>query len=152
MGVGPGCAIAAATVTGRHVIAVEGDSAFGFSGMEVETACRYNLSITFIVFNNGGIYGGDRRPEEVKNAAAAGLKLAGYPNDPPPTSFVPGARYDMLAKAFGGEGFLVETAESLQTALETSMHTKGTAVINVLISPTAGVESGNVHAFNAPKK
>lgn len=41
MGVGLGYAIAAAAVRpGRLVVAVEGDSAFGFSGMEVETIVR----------------------------------------------------------------------------------------------------------------
>ena len=57
MGVGPGYAIAAATVfPDRQAVAVEGDSAFGFSGMECETICRYNLPVTIVVFNNGGIY------------------------------------------------------------------------------------------------
>jgi oxalyl-CoA decarboxylase len=58
MGIGMGFAVAAAVVTGKPVIAVEGDSAFGFSGMEVETICRYNLPICIIVFNNNGIYKG----------------------------------------------------------------------------------------------
>jgi len=42
----------------RRVVCVEGDSAFGFSGMELETACRYKLPIIFIIINNNGIYGG----------------------------------------------------------------------------------------------
>ncbi len=50
--------MAAAVVTGKPVIAIEGDSAFGFSGMEVETICRYNLPICVIVFNNNGVYRG----------------------------------------------------------------------------------------------
>jgi oxalyl-CoA decarboxylase len=45
MGIGMGFAVAAAVVTGKPVIAIEGDSAFGFSGMEVETIClTYNPS------------------------------------------------------------------------------------------------------------
>ena len=56
MGVGMGFAIAAAVETGNPVLAVEGDSAFGFSGMEVETICRYNLPVCIVVFNNNGIY------------------------------------------------------------------------------------------------
>lgn len=43
---------------GKKVICVEGDSAFGFSGMEIETMVRYNLPIIIIIVNNGGIYGG----------------------------------------------------------------------------------------------
>ena len=59
MGIGMGYAIAAAVVSGKPVVAIEGDSAFGFSGMEIETICRYNLPIVTVVFNNGGIYRGD---------------------------------------------------------------------------------------------
>ncbi|KAM6450161.1 2-hydroxyacyl-CoA lyase 1 isoform 5-T5 [Liasis olivaceus] len=63
MGVGLGFAIAAATVTKTHnpeqrVVCIEGDSAFGFSGMEVETICRHNLPIIIIIINNNGIYNG----------------------------------------------------------------------------------------------
>ncbi|MEC8138035.1 MAG: oxalyl-CoA decarboxylase, partial [Pseudomonadota bacterium] len=43
MGIGMGQAIAATVETGNQVLAIEGDSAFGFSGMEVETICRYKL-------------------------------------------------------------------------------------------------------------
>ena len=67
MGIGMGFAIAAAIETGKPVLAVEGDSAFGFSGMEVETICRYNLPVCVVVFNNDGIY----RGTDV-NAAAIG--------------------------------------------------------------------------------
>lgn len=77
MGIGPGCAIAAAVTTGRSVVAVEGDSAFGFSGMEMETMCRYKLPIIIVVFNNGGIYGGDRREDGLRGRAARGLEKAG---------------------------------------------------------------------------
>ena len=59
MGIGMGFAIAAAIETGKPVLAIEGDSAFGFSGMEVETICRYNLPVCIVVFNNDGIYRGD---------------------------------------------------------------------------------------------
>ena len=152
MGIGPGCAIAAAVTTGRHVVAVEGDSAFGFSGMEVETMCRYKLPITVVVFNNGGIYGGDRRTDELREAAVAGLEKAGFAEDPAPTAFVPNARYDLLATAFGGDGHYVKSAQELQDALNESLRCSRPSVINVVIDPKAGVESGTVHAFNAPKK
>ena len=58
--------IAAAVETGKPVLAVEGDSAFGFSGMEVETICRYNLPVCVVIFNNDGIY----RGTDVNPAAA----------------------------------------------------------------------------------
>src|SRR5690606_4632187 len=79
MGVGMGSAIAAAVETGHPVLAIEGDSAFGFSGMEVETICRYNLPVTIVIFNNNGIYKGtDTNP-------TGGA-------DPSPMVFVPDAR------------------------------------------------------------
>ena len=61
MGVGPGFAIAAAVYCRDYepdsrVVCVEGDSAFGFSGMEVETMVRQKLPIIVVVFNNNGIY------------------------------------------------------------------------------------------------
>ena len=59
MGVGMGYAIGAAVTGGKPVVAIEGDSAFGFSGMEIETICRYRLPIVTVIFNNGGIYRGD---------------------------------------------------------------------------------------------
>ncbi len=91
MGVGMGTAIAAAVETGKPVLAVEGDSAFGFSGMEIETICRYNLPVCVVVFNNTGIYRGtDTNP-------SGG-------SDPAPTVFVKEARYDLMMQAFGGEG------------------------------------------------
>lgn len=152
MGIGLGSAIAAAVTTDRLVVAVEGDSAFGFSGMEMETICRYKLPIIVIVFNNGGIYGGDRRPEALCQAARAGLEHAGYANDPAPTSFVPHATYEALSTAFGGKGSHVKTAEQLQDVLHTAVLERKPMLINVAIDPTAGVESGTVHAFNAPKK
>lgn len=152
MGIGPGSAIAAAVVRNdRHAIAVEGDSAFGFSGMEVETACRYQLPIIFLIFNNGGIYGGDRRSEEIKEAARKGLEQAGYSKDPAPTAFAPNCRYELLAEAFGGRGACVDSADELKDALQEALQRSSTTVINVKIDPTAGVESGTVHSFNAPK-
>src|SRR5689334_10821542 len=90
VGVGMSIDMAAAIETGKPVLAVEGDSAFGFSGMEVETICRYNLPICVVVFNNGGIYRGT-------DTNAAGP-------DPAITTFVKDARYDKMIEAFGGVG------------------------------------------------
>src|SRR6266705_1495190 len=98
MGVGMGFAIAAAVETGNRVLAVEGDSAFGFCAMEVETVCRYNLPVCIVVFNNNGIYRGTN------------VNLAGGP-DPAPTVFVKGARYDKIMDAFGGVGVHVTTPD-----------------------------------------
>ncbi len=105
MGVGPGFAIAAAvTHPDKRVFCIEGDSAFGFSGMEVETACRYRLPITFIVVNNNGIGAGET-----------------VLSDPiPPNTYTPNARYDRVIEAFGGRGFFVNTPEELRKALSAS--------------------------------
>ena len=90
MGIGMGYAIAAAIETGKPVLAVEGDSAFGFSGMEVETICRYKLPVCVVIFNNDGIY----RGTDVNTVGS----------DPAPTVFVKGSRYDKMIEAFGGVG------------------------------------------------
>ncbi|KAI3876930.1 hypothetical protein MKX03_032475 [Papaver bracteatum] len=141
MGVGLGYCIAAAVASpDRLVVAVEGDSGFGFSAMEVETLARYQLSVVVIVFNNGGVYGGDRRnPEEIGGP---------YKDDPAPTSFVPGAAYHTLIEAFGGKGYLVGTPEELKSALEESFFARKPTVINVTIDPYAGSESGRMQHKN----
>src|SRR2546427_11330050 len=89
MGIGMGYAIGAAVVSGKPVVAIEGDSAFGFCGMEIETICRYHLPIVTVVFNNGGIYRGD----DVNRGGGA---------DPAPTLLMKHAPYDKLIEAFGG--------------------------------------------------
>ncbi|KAL6960924.1 hypothetical protein U1Q18_038691 [Sarracenia purpurea var. burkii] len=141
MGVGLGyCIAAAAASPDRLVVAVEGDSGFGFSAMEVETLVRYDLPVVVIVFNNGGVYGGDRRsPEEIAGP---------YKDDPAPTSFVPGAAYHTLIEAFGGKGYLVGTPDELKSALAESFAARKPAVINVTIDPYAGAESGRMQHKN----
>jgi 2-hydroxyacyl-CoA lyase 1 len=120
--------------------------------MEMETMCRYKLPIIIVVFNNGGIYGGDRREDGLRGRAARGLEKAGWPDDPAPTAFVPGARYDLLATAFRGDGYDVSTASDLTAALEAALASGQPSLINVAIDPKAGVESGTVHSFNFVKK
>ncbi|XP_019058924.1 PREDICTED: 2-hydroxyacyl-CoA lyase isoform X2 [Tarenaya hassleriana] len=141
MGVGLGYCIAAAVASPeRLVVAVEGDSGFGFSAMEVETLVRYNLPVVVIVFNNGGVYGGDRRsPEEISGP---------FKDDPAPTSFVPDAAYHRLIQAFGGKGYVVETPEELKSALSESFSARKPVVINVIIDPFAGSESGRLQHKN----
>ncbi|KAL3141143.1 hypothetical protein ABBQ38_003493 [Trebouxia sp. C0009 RCD-2024] len=151
MGVGLGYAIAAATCTDRLVVAVEGDSAFGFSGMEVETMARYQLPVVVIIMNNSGIYGGDRRQQQLREAAHKGATAAGFGDDPEPTSFVPNAKYHMMMEAFGGQSYDVNSSGSLAAACRIAFNQRRPTVINVQIDPMAGVESGNVHSFNAPK-
>ncbi|KAJ0989132.1 hypothetical protein J5N97_007488 [Dioscorea zingiberensis] len=141
MGVGLGYCIAAAVASPeRLVVAVEGDSGFGFSAIEVETLVRYQLPVIVIVFNNGGVYGGDRRqPDEITGP---------YKDDPAPTSFVPNAGYHTLIEAFGGKGYIVGTPDELKSALTESFAARKPAVINVLIDPYAGAESGRMQHKN----
>jgi len=138
MGIGMGFAVAAAVETGKPVIAVEGDSAFGFSGMEVETICRYDLPVCIVVFNNNGVYKGTD-----KNLSG-GKDLA-------PTVFVKGARYDKLMEAFGGVGVHATTAEELQKAIETAVASGRPTLINAVIDETAGTESGRITNLNPAK-
>lgn len=141
MGVGLGYCIAAAVACpDRLVVAVEGDSGFGFSAMEVETLVRYQLPVVVIVFNNGGVYGGDRRSAEEVTGP--------YKDDPAPTSFVPEAKYHVLMEAFGGKGYLVRDPAELKSALDESFSAKKPAVINVMIDPFAGSESGRMQHKN----
>jgi len=104
-----------------------------------------------LVFNNGGIYGGDRRSPHAVSTALAGAAVGGFPADPPPTAFVPGARYSMVMQAFGGRGYDASDAAALQAACGEAFGARRPALINIVIDPQAGVESGTVHAFNAPK-
>jgi oxalyl-CoA decarboxylase len=135
MGVGMGSAIAAAVETGLPVLAVEGDSAFGFSGMEIETICRYNLPVCIVVFNNNGIYRGvDRNMSGGK--------------DPAPTVFVENARYDMMMQAFGGVGVYASNPDELYRATCEAMDSGKPTLINAAIDPAAGKESGNIGSLN----
>ncbi|MDU9005720.1 oxalyl-CoA decarboxylase [Sedimentitalea todarodis] len=135
MGIGMGAAIAASIETGKRVLAVEGDSAFGFCGMEVETICRYNLPICVVVFNNNGIYRGD------------GENWGGG-CDPATTSFVPDARYDMMMEAFGGVGAWVKTPDELRQAVNAALTSGKPTLVNAAIDPAAGKESGNIGNLN----
>ena len=135
MGIGMGFAIAAAVVTGKPVIAIEGDSAFGFSGMEVETICRYHLPICIVIFNNNGVY----RGTDVN--ASGGEDVA-------PTVFVKSARYDKMMEAFGGVGVQATTPTQLQEAMEAAIASGQPTLINAVIDETAGTESGRITMLN----
>jgi len=135
MGVGMGTAIAAAVETGKPVLAVEGDSAFGFSGMEVETICRYNLPICVVVFNNSGIYRGtDQNPTG--------------DTDPATTVFVKEAKYDLMMQAFGGVGVTATSPDDLSRAVNEAMDSGKPTLVNAIIDPEAGTESGRIGNLN----
>jgi oxalyl-CoA decarboxylase len=135
MGIGMGYAIGAAVTSGKRVVAIEGDSAFGFCGMEIETICRYELPIVTVIFNNGGIYRGD----DVNHSGGA---------DPSPTILMKSARYDKIIEAFGGTGHHVTDPQGLTQALSDALASGKPTIINCVIDPTAGTESGHLQSLN----
>ncbi|MDE0692185.1 MAG: oxalyl-CoA decarboxylase [Gammaproteobacteria bacterium] len=125
MGVGLGFAIAAAvTNPDKPIVSVQGDSAFGFTGMEIETMVRYNLPVKLIVLNNGGIGGGIGPLEEGQTV--------------PPGILTYGAHYEGMLEALGGKGFYVEDPKDLRAALDEAMAFNGPTLINVPLNPRAG--------------
>jgi len=138
MGIGMGYAVAAAVETGKPVLCVEGDSAFGFSGMEIETICRYNLPVCIVVFNNDGIY----RGTDVNSASS----------DPATTVFVKGARYDKMIEAFGGVGVNATSPDELRRAVNEAIDSGKPTLINAVLDPAAGSESGRIGNLNPQSK
>ncbi len=138
MGIGMGQAIAATVETGHKVLAIEGDSAFGFSGMEVETICRYNLPVCIVIFNNDGIY--------------RGTDTNKVSSDPAPTVFVKGSRYDKMMEAFGGTGVNATTPDELKRAVNAALDSGKPTLINAVIDPAAGSESGRIGNLNPQSK
>ncbi len=135
MGIGMGFAVAAAVESGQPVIAIEGDSAFGFSGMEVETICRYNLPVCIVIMNNNGVYRGtDKNP-------TGGADVA-------PTVFVKDSRYEKLIEAFGGTGVYATTPAELRKGMEEALKSRKPTLINAIIDETAGTESGRITSLN----
>jgi oxalyl-CoA decarboxylase len=139
MGIGMGYCVAAAVVTGQQVIAVEGDSAFGFSGMETETICRYDLPVCVVIMNNNGVYRGDE-----KNPTGG--------KDPSPLVFVKDARYEKLMEAFGGVGVHAKTPDELRRAMEEAVRTRRPTLINAVIDEAGGTESGRITSLNPAAK
>jgi len=135
MGIGMGFAVGAAVISGEPVIAIEGDSAFGFSGMEVETICRYNLPVCIVIMNNNGVYRGDE-----KNQTGGA--------DPAPLVFVKDARYEKLMEAFGGVGVYAATPAELRKAMEEAVRSRKPTLINAVIDEGAGTESGRITSLN----
>ena len=107
--------------------------------MEVETICRYNLPVCIVIFNNDGIY----RGTDV-NTSGNG--------DPAPTVFVKGARYDKLMEAFGGQGVNATSPDELKRAVNAAMDSGKPTLINAVLDPAAGSESGRIGNLNPQSK
>ena len=139
MGIGMGYCVAAAVATGQQVIAIEGDSAFGFSGMETETICRYKLPVCIVILNNNGVYRGDE-------------KSWGNATDPSPLVFVKDARYEKMMEAFGGVGVYAKTPGELRRAMEEAIRSKRPTLINAVVAEGGGTESGRITSLNPTAK
>ena len=135
MGIGMGYAIGAAITSKQKVLAICGDSAFGFSGMEIETICRFKLPITIVILNNGGIYNDNH------------VDLSGG-NDPSPTTLMPNARYDKLIEAFGGIAHNATNPDELRQAVSDGINSGKPTLINCVIDPKDGTESGHISNLN----
>ena len=135
MGMGMGSVVGAAISTGKQVVAVEGDSAFGFSGMDFDTICRFKLPVTVVVFNNGGIYNGVGVPMDKTS-------------DHAPTTLDIHARYDKIGEAFGAQTYYVQTPEELSKALTESIASKKPCLIDVQLAADSGAESGHIGYLN----
>lgn len=135
MGMSMGSAVGAAVATGKSVCAIVGDSAFGFSGMDFSTICRFRLPVTVCVFNNGGIYNGIGEPLDKTS-------------DPAPTTLDVNARYDKLGEAFGARTYYVTTPAEYEAALKEALASKAPALIDVQLAADAGKESGHIGYLN----
>ena len=135
MGMGMGSAIGAAVATGKSVVAVEGDSAFGFSGMDFATICRYKLPVTVVIFNNGGIYNG------------IGVNPSGG-DAPAPTTLDINAKYNLIGEAFGADNYRVDNIADLRKALEAAIASKRPCMIDVQLAADSGKESGHIGYLN----
>ena len=135
MGMGMGSAIGAAVATGKKVVAVEGDSAFGFSGMDFATICRYKLPVTVVIFNNGGIYNG------------IGVNPSGK-DAPAPTTLDINAQYNKIGEAFGAANYRVDNTADLKKALEEAIASGKPALIDVQLGADSGKESGHIGYLN----
>ncbi len=135
MGMGMGSAIGAAVATGKSVVAIEGDSAFGFSGMEISTISRFNLPVTVVIFNNGGIYNG------------IGVNLAGN-GEPAPTTLNINDRYDKMGDCFGMQTYFADNPIDLAKALTEAIASKKPSLIDVRLASDAGKESGHIGYLN----
>lgn len=139
MGMGMGSAIGAAVATGKSVVAIEGDSAFGFSGMDFATICRFKLPVTVVIFNNGGIY---------NNLGVNPSTDPAIDKDPAPTTLDLEARYNKIGEAFGAANYYVTTPAELSDALKKSIASKAPAIIDVQLAADAGKESGHIGYLN----
>jgi thiamine pyrophosphate-dependent acetolactate synthase large subunit-like protein len=124
LGSGPGYALAAKLARPhRQVVLLQGDGAFGFSGMEWDTLVRHNVPVVSVIGNNG-IWALEKHPMEALYGYSVVAELR------------PGTRYDEVVRALGGHGELVSTPAELRPALERAFASGLPSVVNVLTDPS----------------
>ncbi|MFY9492244.1 MAG: acetolactate synthase, partial [Mycobacterium sp.] len=124
LGSGPGYALAAKLARPeRQVVLLQGDGAFGFSGMEWDTLVRHGVHVVSVVGNNG-IWALEKHPMEMLYGYSVVADLR------------PGTRYDEVVRALGGHGELVSTPAQLRPALRRAFDSGLPAVVNTLTDPT----------------
>ncbi|KAL5336707.1 thiamine pyrophosphate enzyme, N-terminal TPP binding domain-containing protein [Aspergillus crustosus] len=158
MGVGLGYVVAAheafnaipesdGTHKPKKIVAFEGDSAFGFSAMEIETLARYRIPALIFVINNSGIYHGDSTSENewktlqdqtVSNDTKSDEIKKGLRS----TSLLYETRYELLATMCGGKGYFVRNEEELEKATREGFQSDTVTVVNVIVEPGIGKEIG----------
>jgi acetolactate synthase-1/2/3 large subunit len=115
-----------------RVFMLTGDGAFGFNGMEFDTAVRHKLNIVAILGNDSA-WGIDRQIQ-------LGLYHRAVATDLLQT------RYDQVVQGLGGYGEFVDRPEDLAPALERALGAKRPALLNVTveraISPRAEAAIG----------
>ncbi|KAG7895657.1 hypothetical protein KL907_001721 [Ogataea polymorpha] len=132
MGIGLAYAVTAKLTKGnKPLIVIQGDSAFGFSAMEIETLVRERLPCLIIVLNNSGIYNGVENPHE----------YIPYTNKPlPSTALTFGVRYENISSSLGGTGYYVQKCRELDDVLKKGMEdmlSGKIVLINVLVKTHA---------------
>ena len=123
----------------KKIVAIEGDSAFGFSAIEVETMARYQMDIIIFVMNNSGVYRGDadsaekwqeRQRNTIAGTTTEGKGLTAW-------SLGYQTSYEKIAEMAGGIGIVARTPEELAEATKTAYNARMPVVINVIIDPQA---------------
>ena len=123
LGSGPGYALAAKLARpDRQVVLLQGDGAFGFSGMEWDTLVRHDVQVVSVIGNNG-IWALEKHPMEMLYGYSVVAELR------------PGTRYDEVVRALGGHGELVSSPAELRPGLDRAFSAGLPAVVNVLTDP-----------------
>jgi acetolactate synthase-1/2/3 large subunit len=126
MGVGIPFGIGAkAAAPDKPVVVLSGDGAFGWNGMEMDSAIRHNLAIVVVISNNGGF------TSHQTGWGAAGVKEGNVGRD------LGWQRYDKMVEGFGGYGEFVEKPDQIRPAIERALKSGKPALVNVCTDPDA---------------